>query len=85
MRNLLFRHFKDWLLHKDLFFSLAPIPGTNYPWLFGMFQGIAHLEMAKSHVFLLIQISYPYIVWNNFPKFQGKRAVVFEICAKVCA
>ena len=26
--------------------------------------------MAKSHVFVLMQISYPYIVWNNFPKFQ---------------
>ena len=38
---------------------------------------IAHLEMAKSHVFVLVQISYPYSVWNNFPKFQENRASCF--------
>ena len=38
---------------------------------------IAHLEIAKSHVFLLMQISYPYIVWNNFPKFQENCASSF--------
>ena len=41
------------------------------------FKGIANLEMAKSHVFVLMQISYPYIVWNNFPKFQKNRARSF--------
>ena len=41
------------------------------------FKGIAHLEMAKSHVFVLMQISYPYIVWNNFPKFQENCASSF--------
>ena len=41
------------------------------------FKGIAHPEMAKSHVFVLMQISYSYIVWNNFPKFQENRASNF--------
>ena len=33
--------------------------------------------MAKSHVFALMQISYPNIIWNNFPKFQENRASSF--------
>ena len=40
------------------------------------FKGIAHLEMAKSHVFVLMQITYLYIVWN-FPKFQEHPASSF--------
>ena len=40
-------------------------------------KGIALLKMAKSHVFLLIQISYSYIVWNNFLKFQENRVSSF--------
>ena len=27
--------------------------------------------------FLLMQIRYPYIVWNNFPKFQENRSSSF--------
>ena len=41
------------------------------------FKGIAHLVMAKSHAFVLMQISYPYIVWDNFPKFQENHASNF--------
>ena len=39
---------------------------------------IAYPEMAKKS-FLLMQISYPwpYIVWNNFPKFQENSASSF--------
>ena len=33
--------------------------------------------MAKSRVSLLMQINYPHIVWNNFPKFQENRASSF--------
>ena len=40
-------------------------------------KGIAYLEIAKSHVFLLMQISYPYIFWNNIPKFQENRVSSF--------
>ena len=35
-----------------------------------------HGNCQKSF-FLLMQISYPYIVWNNFPKFQENRASSF--------
>ena len=47
-------------------------------------QVITHLEMAKSPCFVLLQISYPYIVWNNFQSFKETVRVVFEICAQVC-
>ena len=33
-------------------------------------KGIAYKKTAKSQVFLLMQISDPYIVWNNVPKFH---------------
>ena len=42
-----------------------------------VFNVIAYLETAKSHVFLLLKSSYPYIVWNNVPKFQENRASSF--------
>ena len=42
------------------------------------FKGISNQKMAKSHVFLLMQISYLYIVWNNVPKFHGNRASCFR-------
>ena len=35
-----------------------------YYYYYSTLKGVAHLEMAKSHVFVLMQISYPYIVWN---------------------
>ena len=35
---------------------------------------IADKTMAKSHVFLLMQICYPYIVWNTDPKFHENQA-----------
>ena len=34
---------------------------------------ISSMEMTKSHVFLSMHIGYPYIVWNNFQKFQENR------------
>ena len=41
--------------------------------------------MAKSHVFVLMQISYTYIVFNNFPKFQENRDGGFwDMCQSMC-
>ena len=40
-------------------------------------KGIAYLKTAKSHGFLLMQISYPYIFGNNVPKIQENRASSF--------
>ena len=39
-------------------------------------KGITPLQMAKYHVFVLMQICYPYIVWN-FPKFQENHVSSF--------
>ena len=55
--------------------------GCRWEWnatMVWFLNGIALLKMAKSHVFLVMQISYPYIVWNNFPKFQENRASNFR-------
>ena len=42
------------------------------------FKGIANLQMVVGiMIFLLIQIRCPYIVWNNFPKFQENRESSF--------
>ena len=35
------------------------------------------METAERHVFLLMQISYPYIAFNNVPLFQENRASSF--------
>ena len=45
---------------------------TNFNVYFNL-KGIAYKKTAKSHVFLLKQINYPYIVWNNSPKFYENR------------
>ena len=51
---------------------LSDSPSVEYYWGFGvipcslMSKGIVYPETAKSHVFLLMQISYPYIVWNPY-------------------
>ena len=39
--------------------------------------GTARPKIGKSHVLLLMQISYPYIVWNKVPKFHENRASSF--------
>ena len=41
--ELIVRHFRGWVLHKDLFLSLAPIPVTHYLRLCGMLQILGHL------------------------------------------
>ena len=46
-------------------------------------KGIAPLETAKSHVFLLMQISYPYIVWNNIPQVSEKLWEQFQKTEKI--
>ena len=46
-------------------------------------KGIAYRETAKSHVFLLMQISYPYIFWNNVPKFQENGDMRKSMCVIV--
>ena len=40
-------------------------------------KGIAQYKTAKSHVFLLMQISYPYIVCDNVQKFHETHASSF--------
>ena len=40
-------------------------------------KGITYLETAKGHIFMLMQISYPYIFWNNVTKFQENCASSF--------
>ena len=41
-------------------------------------KGHARYKTGKSHVLLLMQISYPFIVWNNVPKFHENRVGSFR-------
>ena len=52
-------------------------------WAIHAIKGIASLETSKSHVFLLIQISYPYIVWNNIPQVSEKLCEQFQKTEKI--
>ena len=60
------------IIHWNIFKILHNIH-QNY----NIFKGIAPLQMTKCHVFVLMQIRYPYIVWNHFPKFHENRASSF--------
>ena len=41
-------------------------------------------KTGKSHFLFLMHLNYPYIVWNNVPKFHENRDSSFELCVKVC-
>ena len=52
--------------------------------LYCRFSSLPRIYSTKS-CFLLMQISYPYIVWKNVPKFHENRASSFLSYAPKCA
>ena len=67
---------------KNIYIYFLPLKNIDDP-LKGLkpqdkaLKVIADEKTAKSHVFLLMQINYPYIVWNNVPKFHEHCASSF--------
>ena len=74
------------MLHLFMYIFLIYTPVMSIKTTFlRRFKGIAYLETAKSHVFLLMQISYPYIFWNNVPKIEENQLNSFcDMCKSMC-
>ena len=65
--------FRSFIVHerKTIIFFKKYNQNFHHADLSECMKGVAH------HIFVLMQISYTYIVWNNFPKFQENRAISF--------